>query len=48
MAITSTLREMKSSTIACWLAKSVCVAGERLTISTSKPAALASSAARSK
>jgi hypothetical protein len=48
MAITSTLRETKSSMIATWSAKAVWVAGERLSTLTLNPAALASLAAFSK
>src|SRR5215217_4359313 len=48
MAITSTLRETKSSMIATWSAKAVWVAGERLSTLTLNPAAVASLADFSK
>src|SRR5215211_7195437 len=48
MAMTSTLRETKSSMMATWSAKAVWVAGERLSTLTLNPAALASLAAFSK
>jgi hypothetical protein len=47
-AMTSTLREMKSSMIDTWSAASVCRAGERVSTFTRNPAALASAADFSK